>query len=207
MIAEPYIDVRNGCIDWFTPGPVTPHHVPYADFEREKMVKLRWRFVEMRCGWGFYLTDALNSNVLLDYSMSDLEHDPESSRLLKRAEFLKAVCEKEGVEWLPKKFPPCPVHPLAHMDGQEYCHDCAAEASKSPKAEKCEVCGYTNESLGWFFHIHNCGRKPARDTYTKAEVDERFRALIDALHGGTFAEYGNIDHVTPALDEFRERFL
>ena len=32
--------------------------------------------------------------------------DSESSRLLKRAEFLKAVVEKEGLEWLPKEESP-----------------------------------------------------------------------------------------------------
>lgn len=40
---------------------------------------------------------------LIGYKPSDYDKDSESSRLLKRAEFLKAVCKKEGVEWVPKE--------------------------------------------------------------------------------------------------------
>lgn len=39
---------------------------------------------------------------LIGYKPSDYDKDSESSRLLKRAEFLKAVCEKEGIPWLPQ---------------------------------------------------------------------------------------------------------
>lgn len=42
-----------------------------------------------------------SSACLIDYHPADYDHDSESNRLLKRAEFLKAVCEKEGVEWIP----------------------------------------------------------------------------------------------------------
>lgn len=43
------------------------------------------------------------SDELIGYGLRDYLNDSESSRLLKRAEFLKAVCEKEGVEWLPRE--------------------------------------------------------------------------------------------------------
>jgi len=39
--------------------------------------------------------------VMPVYCAVSEDKDSESNRLLKRAEFLKAVCDKEGVEWLP----------------------------------------------------------------------------------------------------------
>ncbi len=44
---------------------------------------------------------ALYSNLVTGYTSDRYFADSETSRLLKRAEFLKAVCEKEGVGWLP----------------------------------------------------------------------------------------------------------
>lgn len=92
---------------------------PYADFEREKLKELNqlnddeWIKLERK---GYYLGVWLrklsgsgngftghtyHSGDLIAYSLKDYLADSESSRLLKRAEFLKAVCEKEGVPWLP----------------------------------------------------------------------------------------------------------
>lgn len=42
-----------------------------------------------------------SSACLIDYHPSDYDSDSESNRLLNRAKFLKAVCEKEGIEWIP----------------------------------------------------------------------------------------------------------
>lgn len=95
----------------------------YADFEREKLKELGG--TEFRFWWSIpkrnkklcpdsrtpaYFWESgdyrgtWNSNII-SYSADDYMADSESSRLLKRAEFLKAVCQREGVEWLPQENP------------------------------------------------------------------------------------------------------
>ena len=103
MISEPYINRQTGEIEWHSDD--YKHHyddnwIPYADHERDVLKRLGHRYIEMRCGWGYYLTEQLSSHTLIGYAMNNWEDDTESGRLLKRAEFLKAVCEKENVEWL-----------------------------------------------------------------------------------------------------------
>jgi len=96
--------------------PDETYWMPYAKFEREKLkelgngriympeeegksYKLVWdgdsRWVRERNKKGL--------GHLIEYSREDYDKDSESNRLRERARFLKAVCEKEGVEWLPHK--------------------------------------------------------------------------------------------------------
>src|SRR5579863_1443124 len=117
MIANPFICTKGprvGSIIWIPCSPDGKQSYdaafekdwkPYADFEREKLKQIaRHResasFPDISHGYhllGYYADD------LIGYTESDFSNDSESSRLLKRAEFLKAVCEKEGVEWLPNE--------------------------------------------------------------------------------------------------------
>ncbi len=133
MIAEPYIctkSSRAGEIQWFNsidPRYVDPrgeYHcegVPwrvYADFEREKLKTLSKDNPKWIIGMGLdlvpenrgYILPLLHhwydSKGIIGADGEDLYDASESTRLLKRAEFLKAVCEKEGVEWLPKQKAP-----------------------------------------------------------------------------------------------------
>ncbi len=85
--------------------------VRYADFEREKLSALGAKHFHVPVtdtGPVFFLTPknrnrTYRADELIGYTIHQYEIDSESSRLLKRAEFLKAVCEKEGVEWLPEE--------------------------------------------------------------------------------------------------------
>lgn len=152
MIAEPYICIKGpkaGEIEWKTSfcmklgvpiGDDTGNRwKPYADFEREKIKELskekRWRlWLEDDIGWclgtgkGAYCH--YDSSSLTNYFSYDWRDASESSRTLKRAEFLKAVCEKEGVEWLPKPY-------TAEDVDREIVKDC------------CNICG---DNRGMFDH-------------------------------------------------------
>lgn len=135
MIAEPYICItgaRAGEIRWF--GAVDSRYLDsageyhcegvrwrvYADFEREKLREIFGGGVSLDIDpLGFHIAclrskPHYDSAVLTGYTAGDYQRDSESSRVLKRAEFLKAVCEKEGVEWLPK-----PVEPWKPSAAQE----------------------------------------------------------------------------------------
>lgn len=108
MIAEPYICIKGpklGQVSWMNPDhadlKTSSKWQPYAYFEREKLRELELGRIGIGHGFAFCLGD-YRSVAVINYWMDDYEADSESSRLLKRAEFLKAVCEKEGVEWLPK---------------------------------------------------------------------------------------------------------
>lgn len=122
-IAEPWICVEGeslGAVCW----SITPDWdgiskingskwQRYADFEREKLrdlqkaIRAEECFIEINGNTFLFSCFYKNgdgthcdSEYLIDYD--DYLEDTESNRLLKRAEFLKAVCEKEGVEWLPE---------------------------------------------------------------------------------------------------------
>lgn len=117
MIAEPYICVRGpraGEIHWLFAleantsfGEESKRNREewqrYSDFEREKLDQ--WSLVFVRAwtrGYELPTPDRLYvSTEVIGYSADDYSHDTESGRLLKRAEFLKAVCEREGVQFLP----------------------------------------------------------------------------------------------------------
>lgn len=120
MIAEPYICIRGdnlGMIRWFFVESDKISDVyyckadnwqKYAEFEREKLIDLGMVYRIMNNGESafslykeFSAISKYDSDCIIDYKFQDYAYDSESSRFLKRAEFLKAVCEKEGVEWLP----------------------------------------------------------------------------------------------------------
>lgn len=117
MIAEPYICIKGkqlGTIEWFATVPEQLYDYscvwqPYADFEREKLRELNLGTLHTlppgeKSGYGLgYDLHCLRSRHMTGYGSNEYLKDSESSRLLKRAEFLKAVCEKEGVAWLPKR--------------------------------------------------------------------------------------------------------
>lgn len=129
MKTEPYICIKGlhaGEIQWMFKHPdgrlidLLPRHnsadlqfiryggdwQPYADFEREKLTALNMTLWLTYEGYGLDFDPDFGSKYkardLINYSQREYDLDSESSRLLKRAEFIKAVCEKEGVEWLPK---------------------------------------------------------------------------------------------------------
>src|SRR5258707_8426359 len=116
MIAEPYINQKTGEIRTFCPcckhfELETGLWKLYTDFEREKLGMLwtQWLRLDDRFGYVIrcqkrdekpFAPDAIglgeySSIHEIGYSTFDHHADSESSRLLKRAEFLKAVCEKE----------------------------------------------------------------------------------------------------------------
>lgn len=126
MIAEPYINLSTGEIQWHeciepmignglrepTPAPYSFSKdgkcIPYADFEREKLRELGSRSGITRGTAGYCLSkkcdrlfDTAYMSKDMGYSTEQYEQDSESNRLLKRAEFLKDICEKEGVQFLP----------------------------------------------------------------------------------------------------------
>ncbi len=74
------------------------------------------------------------SAALTGYAPSDYDKDSESSRLLKRAEFLKAVCEKEGVEWLPREQG---SNPTCGFTGHKKSHCDCAVPTPLPKEKSC----------------------------------------------------------------------
>ena len=214
---------------------------PYADFEREKLRALRCfpnNLVPSSSGYhlavpcafkGMKITKSKHygSNDLVGFHLTDYCDASESSRLLKRAEFLKAVCEKEGVEWLPKEEPKekCCTHEyLGHINQspKDYCpcdcHRAKEKCDRFPTWEcrKCWRLVYSTptpdpkDSRFWFCDgckppepearkkkcicdgietdgpgitaCGHCGRdmtKPAY--YSRAEIDERIKALLDAL--------------------------
>lgn len=119
MIAEPYICIkgqRAGKIEW-NPAYASDKEKwkPYADFEREKVNKLRVSRAGIYTatftnGSGFGLSFYENrDHAFVQYWSDELIgytgyiSDSESSRLLRRAEFLRAICEEEDVEWLPRQ--------------------------------------------------------------------------------------------------------
>lgn len=138
MIAEPYICVkgkRAGLIEWYGvdhEGKLWHENErqnyddsvrPYAEFEREKLAAMGgdFVFVEKRdVGLETMAAYVINipsrgktwSSHLTDYLLVNFIYDSEYNRLLKRAEFLKAVCEKEGVQFLPAQ---------ADLEGMKKC--------------------------------------------------------------------------------------
>ncbi len=221
MIAEPYICTRGpeiGQIHWLRPA-TTPSELdtgmwqPYADFEREICAKLECYPNHIRqttLGYHIMFTRSLqgkkqafyNSHELLDYSAVDYSMDTESGRLLKRAEFLKAVCEKEGVEWLPKQPYATGGVVSAPAPGEEpipaALNGCCAHCTGAPRGclnpcppppaptspqwckgregegHTCRIGDLTGTCIVCG-HVDNPG---AREYYTKAEIDAKVDALL-----------------------------
>ena len=94
----------------------------YADFERERLKVLCCFPRELKVSPGGYTLAVpkqrngvwsvrpvveYESSMLIGYHLSDYNNDSESSRLLKRMEFLREVCKREGVSWLPEVCDTC----------------------------------------------------------------------------------------------------
>lgn len=136
MIAEPYICIKGpkaGTIEWMSSAgrPCTNKcddpcvHCgweSYADFEREKLKEIETDLFNQSVKTAYYWLGGRShswfADELIGYTREEYEADSESSRLLKRAEFLKAVCEKEGVEWLSRE---CTCNPTITFNGRSVC--------------------------------------------------------------------------------------
>jgi len=203
MLVEPYIAIRGhlaGNIEyrdaalfqkkdgtWVCDGD----WIPYADFEREKLRELGSVNEYIKAHeWGYSLginlddgVRILDSEVLIHYSHDCYEADSESSRLLNRAEFLKAVCEKEGVEWLPATGGY--VAPKS-LDGYRVGIDWGKD--NGPKATDVveELCDCDCDC----------------DVYSKAEIDKRLEMIARIMRKMHISKESNA-----LTDEFRSRFL
>jgi hypothetical protein len=147
MIAEPYICIKGpdtASIEWFNTNPdqaywegnLGPCWMRYADFEREKLRELGSDTIQVSHTESYCLNipETERRKSIWYYSGNVIGYreyhaDSESSRLLKRAEFLKAVCEKEGVDWLPKN------------DGKELGTPAAEANGRSRSPEKSSMKG------------------------------------------------------------------
>lgn len=219
----------TGKIEWWFPpvhkdAPYTGHNgsvmkedawQPYADFEREKLRELKasragvWiASMDTGDGWGVCIPNNKAGEFIRYYSddfigYASYDTDSESCRLLKRAEFLKAVCEKEGVEWLPDERltdwkPTAKQKKLSEQDEKtidemlEYhLASCTRPGCCKPQKEKCEACEDKRvRKCGFCGRCLMCCReanggklcKPTRDTYTKDEIDTMFKNLSSFLN-------------------------
>lgn len=186
---------------------------PYADFEREKLKELRGGMIFLDAVAGYSINTRRKgflSKHLVSYSTHDFAEDSESSRLLKRAEFLKAVCEKEGVEWLANVEHVC-AHDWERTNRQRntgmgmmrvwVCKKCSdyylCEEGQTPGPDchcgkdghplgsiNCPVHGRNRlhpEQVEWQGMTHAPMYKPERDVYSKAEIDERMDSLLSQI--------------------------
>jgi hypothetical protein len=200
MIAEPYICIKGprnkenceGLIKWYAQHSVIPVEVVYlskdgsvmqmldgsewkryADFEREKMKQFNGR---MNMGWvkvivfGYEFGPYLSSD-LIDYWGSNYLNDSESNRLLKRAEFLKAVCEKEGVGWMPA------LSPL--QSGELWMGDNESDMKEVGKIKNIKF-KYAPDGKMKSFDIE---MQPKRFADLDDEDKERLRAAISEMDG------------------------
>lgn len=122
MTAEPYIckkGPRAGEIEWFEDKNPPEASVKlymdngeiwqrFCDFENDKLIEL-CGFLILKRG-GHQITLLRNgkrmiyvSSQLIGYSYDQYLADTESNRVLTRYKFLKAVCEKEGIMFLPQE--------------------------------------------------------------------------------------------------------
>lgn len=200
MIAEPYICIRGpiaGQIHWVKPGTefTDPQEEwkPYADFERKKLRELGRKdktsylySAGEPCNelYGWHWTngygDSHCSTELTGYTAENYWNDTESSRLLKRAEFLKAICEKEGVEWLPAS---CGCRNAAEMCMNcppSRCNGSVQVGPENPAAvafdrmirEHANKLGLPPEKLG----VPEGDFE--RNYYTKAEIDDMLKSYV-----------------------------
>lgn len=191
MIAEPYICIKGqdaGAIEWFNTNPdqaywegkLGPCWQRYADFEREKLKELGNNQIHKHGGIDsseaftlFSRNTLYYSSGLISYSAADYDQDSESGRLLMRAEFLKAVCEREGVEWLPLE--------IRKVEEKVTKHCRAAHETVNEQLIKCgKPCGHCKGYGlygGELCDVCLGDTKPPREYYTKEEIDERLSKL------------------------------
>lgn len=223
MIAEPYICIKGkqaGTIEWLQEDETgRPYEIGeasemvwpkgvwerYADFEREKLKALDSmpRNACSQSDFGELLTIGVDdrgffvlgngSGDLIGYTEEQHTKDSESSRLLKRAEFLKAVCQKESIEWLPKQ---CNCSPYVTLNGEHICsvmkkpwHIMPSSGWMDENAEpirRLESCICFKVCNGEMLQnnprcpIHG---EPEPDYYTKAEVEDELEMLSAAIDG------------------------
>ena len=224
MVANPYINTGTGEIEWFVEtnggqhknilqsmnGSVHSKELwsEYADFEREKLKELGKKRTE-KCwlysslsdtyivGWNTIGAPVYLANFLIDYSMEDYRSDSESNRLLKRVKFLKAVCEKEGVEWLPAGEKPR-ANTLRELIGGKKSIDKEGKEMKAINEENHRIYNeiedreseaitkglddlYGVNEEKEFPSTERCPhcKKCSRDYFTKEEIDEKIKELDD----------------------------
>lgn len=123
MIAEPFICKATGEITWIPLCPSgEPHYKddlgggwqPYADFEREKLKELGGKSIITGFREGCFVLSVGGGRIRYfydsqeeRYSLEQYQADSESNRLLKRMEFLREVCKREGVVWPPEYCDTC----------------------------------------------------------------------------------------------------
>lgn len=183
-----------------------------ADFELEKLrrlgdLEMDTSTIKIYFGAGYRLglpgKNWLSENVI-GYNTVHFREDTESNRLLKRAEFLRAVCEKEGVEWLLEENScdgcmqealsdiwQCPRH------GEEGC-GCGCHHTGNPGCMGC--------SKDCPDRVLRYGPVGGPDFYTKQEVDERLQGIADILDR-LVAGKSNWVQNQKAIADFRSRFL
>ncbi len=195
MIAEPYICTRGtknlGKIAWVTEDRIlAPDNginfegwTLYADFEREKLEQIGCRgkkVIRVEDSWGYHVTIKKNgvertyeSDELIEYNTGKYWDDSESGRVLNRARFLKAVCEKEGVEWFPWSEEKTQLRRRAEK-AMKQVNDMAAEllGDQCPKS-----CPHKNAIDPEACICCRRSDLPERDTYTKDEVDALIRGV------------------------------
>lgn len=163
---------RAGEIQWYNhidPRYVDPageYHtegVPwrvYADFEREKLGTLWTQSFGIDRSFGYVIRcQKRNEKPVvpsaigiaeyasineIGYSTLDYHADSESSRLLKRAEFLKAVFEKEGWEWLPQQG----VNPTCAFTGHKHSHSDCDKPQPIQRDIVKELCDLVDNDVG-----------------------------------------------------------
>lgn len=206
MIAEPYINLQSGDIYWHREGEKHPgiYFQQYADFERDKLEEL-FNGEQFGTVYAPSLEDGFclkgyNARDLIGYDDEDHYFDSESSRLLKRAEFLKAVCEKEGVKWLPN------AHDMHACDGKHHpdtecdckCHTPTPEPERGGHDGQIDVKKWLGRTLP----------PGASDTYTRSEIDERMNEVITFVEMKLMCTRGPTCEVCKSYaKELRSRFL
>jgi hypothetical protein len=243
MIAEPYICAEGpdaGEICWYNTAEVLHFKYdwqPYADFEREKLTQLGDEGCDMdhvgvsgTLGYFLHFTDVdgkettYSSRRLCKFSGECYKQKRESDRLLMRAAFLKAVCEKEGVAWLPEQPEGGYILPpnMPEADRKRVIKELSKVVTRKCDChlypyQVCDVCQGTDrprrisreEAMRLDCQLLDQYAPPYR--YTKAEVDERFRALFDTLDDIFSAIRSEVNGPSGGfsytLDNLRKRFL
>lgn len=220
MICNPYICIegkRLGEITWSsdTSGAVIAIEdetlwINYAEFERGKLnqlVEKRGQECEMWIPrksseafmFAFILSKPTYCSVdLIGYSEDDFMKDSESNRLLKRAEFLKAVCEKEGVEWLPKE--PKEKYKIAvdHID---------CLMMESPGMNKEEITEFREKIKQDKIDVNNpcnCLQcKNERSKFPKRSIPD----IINGMHSGEIGNLDGLQEIINMQEESKKDFI
>lgn len=180
--------------------------IRYADFEREKLSVLADEGCDMEhvglsgsLGYFLHFIDVdgkettYSSRRLCKFSGDLYKQNSENYRLIARAEFLKAVCEKEGVEWLPKSLRKLTPMPYCTCEGSLDVY-CSVHGTERKQAGTCnqEACDHDANTV-----CTNCTKAtPASPYYTKDEVDQKLLSM----------EWQFLLHIQDIRKHFRKRF-